>query len=187
MVAFVSIFCYLYIKFPVIGVKSTICIFFLFVLSDSFGFSKSGSGVSSKSQDEEIVMLKDYQEAFNHQDTGFLDKFCVNQEEYLDIFKEAESKKVNCLSGFERNYSVRDIYREFMQSVAYSVKMDSVGFTGTTMLKGCGDVELKKIDGTAFFKNFTLELPFSLIFIKNTKQEYKLLMQILNHKILRNE
>lgn len=167
--------------------KSTICIFFLIALSESFGHTKSGSGSISKSQDTETTVLKSYQEAFNNRDTGYLVKLCISQEEYYDILSVAESKKVNCLGVFEKNYSVREIYTEFKQSVSYSVKMDSVSFSGSTKLNGCGNVELKKIDGTAFFKNYTLELPFSLVFIKNTKQEYKLLMQILNHKILKNE
>lgn len=134
-----------------------------------------------------LKVLNHYEKAFNEKDTTFLNAWTIKQSEYDAIVGQLKSFNVACLKASDIDYSVRTVYDEFSNAVLSKTKMDSVAFTKSSNIQGCGGISVKKIDAKAYFKNKSVEIPFSLIFIKDLSSEYKLLNQILNYKMIDHE
>ena len=135
--------------------------------------------------------LKKYKEAFNSADSNLIKSWSITQQSYDLLLAGLVNRNLTCLTEFDKTYSVRTVVDEFNQSCRFSsgYVLDSIAPLKASLLKGCGDVVYKKIDAKIFLNNdkTRVELPLSLVFLEDSDNNYKLMMQITNSKILQNE
>ncbi len=133
------------------------------------------------------IILNSYKDAFNRIDTGFIKYYSLTKEDYTIIINSMIEKKVECLKESDKNYNVELLSVEFAESIKQGVLMDSIVYVNKSEIIGCGNTKFIKINASTFFKNKSLELPFSLVLLETKNEYYKLLMQLLNYKSLKVE
>lgn len=171
--------------------KSTLSVVFFIIYIHSSIVSVYADGACNLAADPvSKYALNKYKEAYNHADSNAIISWSVTQETYNGILNDLIQKKILCLSDFDKNYSVYALIDEFNKTCqsGKGFIMDSIAERKTSQLKGCGGIEYKKIDATAYFKNekTRFELPMSLILLRGVDSQFKLMMQIVNYKILQN-
>lgn len=140
--------------------------------------------ISADSAINEILEL--YKNAHNKKDFNLFEKYAITQSEYDSVIYFLKQNKADCLKKEDEEYKVSLFYDLFSISSAVNVKMDSIGFYKTSDLSYCG-VYMKKIDAKIYFKNKSVELPFSLILMRKMNNQFRLLQQIFNYTSLTNE
>lgn len=168
--------------------KSTLSfIFTIFILIISIDINAADDFEKSISADSSIqYILNQYQKAYNANDFSILYDYTITQQEYDSVVQVLKINKSACLKPEDESYLVSAFYVQFKMVTSSKVKMDSIQFFKSADLSGCG-VFMKKIDAKAYFKNKSVEVPISLIFMREMNNRFKLLQQIFNHTTLTGE
>lgn len=168
--------------------KSTLTfILSLFIFLISLGINAQEIQGIEIPQDAAINEILDlYKTAHNKKDFNLFEKYVITQSDYDAVIYFLKQNKADCLKKEDEDYLVRVFYDLFKTSSAVNIKMDSIAFYKSADLQGCG-VFMKKIDAKIYFKNKSVELPFSLILMREMNNQYKLLQQIFNYTTLTSE
>lgn len=166
-------------------------LFFCLAFTGTMSVSR-GADVCSGVQDAGTVdAVNRFREYFNAHDSSALKGWVVSQAYYEQLLVQIQEKQADCLTKFDLTYSTRLVVDEFnkaWQSVA-DYRLDSIAPIKVSQLDGCGGVAYKKIDARAYFRQGNapyVELPLTLILLADGNNNYQLMMQIVNYKILQH-
>ncbi len=118
---------------------------------------------------------------------SLLDDFTFLSQKHGDLIFKIEKQCSDCLIEFDETLNVNIFKREFVKSHLYNLKTDSIVINKITDLNTCSNLDIKKLICFVSLKNQNKSVPINLIIINLSRNERKILLDIINENYFSNE
>jgi hypothetical protein len=152
----------------------------------SFVFAKDNGINESKSDSDIKEIFAEYQKALIAHDANFPEKWFISEREYKQLIDLVRQKQPNCVGTDEESFNAESnskVYKDLISSKAVISKISVIRIDYNN---SCGNVlEISRVSCLVQYgaKN-VVEVPFLLV--KTLDNQYKILKNFLNYKLLSN-